>query len=136
MLYKYSYFGEKQNPCDVYGVYLLIEGQHLFIDIELDAITGETQFDGIGRSKLTHLPCGEVRTDWLFKRLEARQKAGLPASQDTEFPMAVRALERCPKTGLWWEQDNSAEDARRFTQGDRMPDLPTSWDSVWYRLQE
>ena len=135
MIYEYSEFGKTQNPCDIYTVYLLIEGQRVFVDIALDAITGETEFGKTTRrTKFTDLPVSDARTDWLFKRLEARQKAGLPVSQDTAFPMAVLPQEPCPMTGLWWARNDAANATYRFTKGDRML-VPFKGD-IWYRLLE
>jgi len=133
LIYHPSYFREIDKPRDMYTAYLLIEGERYFVGIERDAMTGKI----VTASRKTHtsVHADKTRRDWLFKRLEERQKKQLPPSKDTEFPAAALEKNPCPKTGYWWTP--GVEGERYFEKGERMPVIEAGYgQAIWYRVQE
>jgi len=135
MIYAYSFFKDIDKPRDIFVVYLLIEGKRYFVRLERDAMTGEIE----STRRWFMVRVGDERGNWLFKRLEDRQKGLIPVSKDTEFPTAVLGGVPCPKSGNWWVRYMPGE--RFFNKGEKMPELSKKnetggYDPVWYRVDE
>jgi hypothetical protein len=133
LLYYASKFREIDKPRDIYAVYLLIEGERYFVNLERDGVTGEIKRRS--RATYTSIRADDAREDWLFKRLEERQNKPTPPPKDTEYPAAVLEKNPCPKSGYWWTA--GVEGERYFEKGQRMPEVSAGYgQAIWYRVQE
>lgn len=135
LIYSKSFFYETDKPYDQYTAYILLEGERYYVEIWRDAMTGEI----VRSHRLGYLRVDKERIDWLFKRLEERQKELLPAPKDTKFPTSALNGTPCPKTGHWWAPDVPGE--RFLKEGEFMPDLeaflgPFGNLPNWYQVQE
>jgi hypothetical protein len=148
IIYRYSVFWEIDKPTDVYTVYLLIEGQRFYANMEIDGVSGKIQYGWANDTGA--MSVSSVTNDLIFAEIEARQKRigekpSDPRRMPTWVPPGVPKDMACPQAGWWWappDPDDSVEpDAvappvrRYFQKGEIMPspfpEDAREWAAAW-----